>query len=84
VSTDVLTTDFVSSTPRLNLVEARPKVSAVGQWWVLTTRLVTPSLRNGEVFTTIVAVVVFAAGWYIPLGSPSPRSPERFAPLPTR
>ncbi|MCU1694600.1 MAG: antibiotic transporter [Mycobacterium sp.] len=65
----MLTTDFVSSTPRLNLVEARPKVSAVGQWWVLTTRLVTPSLRNGEVFTTIVAVVVFAAGWYIPLNN---------------
>jgi ABC-2 type transport system permease protein len=49
------------------LVAARPQLSTVGQWWVLTTRLITPSLRNGEVLTTIVAVVVFAAGWYIPL-----------------
>jgi ABC-2 type transport system permease protein len=49
------------------LATARPKLSPVGQWWVLTTRLVTPSLRNGEVLTTIVAVVVFAVGWYIPL-----------------
>jgi ABC-2 type transport system permease protein len=49
------------------LVTARPKLSTVGQWWVLTTRLVIPSLRNGEVLTTIMAVVVFAAGWYIPL-----------------
>jgi ABC-2 type transport system permease protein len=49
------------------LVEARPKPSTFGQWWVLTTRLVAPTLRNGDVLTTIVAVVVFAAGWYIPL-----------------
>jgi ABC-2 type transport system permease protein len=69
MTTDVVTADFVSTGPRLNLVEPRPKVSAVGQWWVLTARLVMPSLRNGEVFTTIVAVVVFAAGWYIPLNN---------------
>lgn len=49
------------------LIEARPRPSTVGQWWVLTTRLIAPSLRNGEVATGVVAVVVFAAGWYIPL-----------------
>lgn len=46
---------------------ARPKPSTVGQWWVLTRRLVAPTLRNGEVLTAIVASVVFTAGWYIPL-----------------
>lgn len=46
---------------------ARPEPSTVGQWWVLTSRLVAPTLRNGEVLTAIVASVVFTAGWYIPL-----------------
>lgn len=69
MSTDVLTTELVSARPKLDLVAARPKASTFGQWWVLTTRLITPSLRNGEVLTTILAVVVFAAGWYIPLNN---------------
>lgn len=49
------------------LVAARPKVSPVGQWWVLTTRLIAPTIRNGEVATAMVASIVFTAGWYIPL-----------------
>ncbi|MCW2689104.1 MAG: antibiotic transporter, partial [Mycobacterium sp.] len=49
------------------LTAARPKPSTFGQWWVLTTRLVAPTLRNGEVITAVVASVVFTAGWYIPL-----------------
>jgi ABC-2 type transport system permease protein len=49
------------------LMATRPEPSVFGQWRVLTHRLIAPSLRNGEVLTTIVAVVVFAAGWYIPL-----------------
>jgi ABC-2 type transport system permease protein len=49
------------------LTEARPKPSTLGQWWVLTIRLVAPTLRNGEVLIAIVASVVFTAGWYIPL-----------------
>jgi ABC-2 type transport system permease protein len=57
-------TDVVVTTA---LAAARPKPSTFRQWWVLTTRLVEPTLRNGDVLTTIVAVVVFAVGWYIPL-----------------
>ncbi|RDH79053.1 antibiotic transporter [Mycolicibacterium moriokaense] len=69
MSTDVLADEVVAGRPKLNLTADRPDVSTVGQWWVLTTRLIAPSLRNGEVLTTIVAVVVFAAGWYIPLNN---------------
>jgi ABC-2 type transport system permease protein len=69
VSTDVLTAQPVSAGSASGLAADRPKVSTFGQWWVLTTRLITPSLRNGDVLTTIVAVVVFAAGWYIPLNN---------------
>lgn len=69
MSTDVLTDESVSARPKLNLVTPRPRISRVGQWWVLTKRLIVPSLRNGEVATTVVAVVVFAAGWYIPLNN---------------
>ena len=29
----------------------RPKVSTVQQWWVLTVRMITPTLRNGELAT---------------------------------
>jgi ABC-2 type transport system permease protein len=57
-------TDVVVTTA---LAAARPKPSTFGQWWILTTRLVEPTLRNGDVLTTIVAVVVFAVGWDIPL-----------------
>jgi ABC-2 type transport system permease protein len=46
---------------------ARPKPSTFGQWWVLTTRLVGPSLRNGEVLLSVGSTVLFTAGWYIPL-----------------
>jgi ABC-2 type transport system permease protein len=49
------------------LTAARPNPSTFGQWWVLTTRLIAPTLRNGEVITAVVASVVFTAGWYIPL-----------------
>jgi len=49
------------------LTVARPRPSTFRQWWVLTTRLVTPSLRNGEVLVSVGSVVIFTAGWYIPL-----------------
>ena len=41
--------------------------SVFRQWWVLTVRLITPTLRNGEVFTAILTPVVFTVGFYIPL-----------------
>lgn len=52
-------------TAALTAVPSSP--STLRQWWVLTGRLVTPTLRNGDVLTSVVASVVFTAGWYIPL-----------------
>lgn len=45
----------------------RPPVSSVQQWWVLTTRAITPTLRNGELLTQIAASIMFTIGFYIPL-----------------
>jgi ABC-2 type transport system permease protein len=57
-------TDVVVTTA---LAAARPKPSTFGQWWILTTRLVAPTVRNGEVLFAVIASVVFTAGWFIPL-----------------
>ena len=46
---------------------ARPGVSTVQQWWVLTTRMVIPTLRNGELPTQIIGSIVFTIGYYLPL-----------------
>lgn len=45
----------------------RPKPSTVQQWWVLTVRLITPTLRNGELVTQVAQSVMFTIGFYIPL-----------------
>jgi ABC-2 type transport system permease protein len=45
----------------------RPATSTVQQWWVLTVRLITPTLRNGEVLAQVAASIMFTAGFYIPL-----------------
>jgi ABC-2 type transport system permease protein len=45
----------------------RPRPSTPVQWWVLTVRVIAPSLRNGELATGVAATVVFAAGFYLPL-----------------
>jgi ABC-2 type transport system permease protein len=45
----------------------RPTPSTGRQWWVLTVRMVRPSLRNGEVLTLIAASAMFPVGFYIPL-----------------
>ncbi|WP_197377429.1 ABC transporter permease [Mycolicibacterium baixiangningiae] len=45
----------------------RPNTSPVRQWWVLTLRVITPTLRNGEVFTQVTAPIMFTVGFYIPL-----------------
>jgi ABC-2 type transport system permease protein len=39
------------------------------QWWVLSLRLIKPTLRNGEVLIALAASVVFTAGLYIPLNT---------------
>jgi ABC-2 type transport system permease protein len=49
------------------LTANRPAPATVQQWWVLTSRLIAPSLRNGEVAVGIVTSVVATAGFYIPL-----------------
>ncbi|ORB29794.1 ABC transporter permease [Mycolicibacterium parafortuitum] len=46
---------------------ARPPVSTIQQWWVLTVRMIIPTLRNGELATQIVGSVVFTIGYYLPL-----------------
>lgn len=45
----------------------RPTPSTVQQWWVLTTRNITPALRNGELVTQAAASIMFTVGFYIPL-----------------
>ncbi len=50
-----------------SLTAARPHPLAFWQWWVLTIRLIRPTLRNGELVTAIAASVGFTAGFYIPL-----------------
>jgi ABC-2 type transport system permease protein len=45
----------------------RPPTSTLQQWWVLTVRTITPSLRSGELLTQVAASVMFTAGFYIPL-----------------
>lgn len=49
------------------LTAVRPRASAVQQWWVLTTRLVAPTLRNGEVLVGVAVSVAVTASLYIPL-----------------
>ncbi|NVN48832.1 ABC transporter permease [Mycolicibacterium hippocampi] len=46
---------------------ARPGVSTVQQWWVLTIRMIIPTLRNGELPTQIIGSIVFTVGYYLPL-----------------
>ncbi|MGH3563647.1 MAG: ABC transporter permease [Mycobacterium sp.] len=45
----------------------RPATSAIQQWWVLTVRVIAPTLRNGEVLTQVAASIMFTVGFYIPL-----------------
>ena len=37
------------------------------QWWVLTARMITPTLRNGEFITQVAGSIVFTIGFYLPL-----------------
>lgn len=49
------------------LPATRPAPAGVQQWWVLTTRLIAPTLRNGEVAVGVVVSVAATASLYIPL-----------------
>ena len=50
-------------------VGARPPVSTLQQWWVLTVRMITPTLRNGELATQIIGSIVNVCPTCIMLGS---------------
>lgn len=45
----------------------RPKPSALQQWWVLTARVIAPTVRNGELLIAISLSAVFTASLYLPL-----------------
>lgn len=45
----------------------RPNLSPFRQWWVLTTRVIAPTVRNGELLIAITMSVAFTAGLYLPL-----------------
>lgn len=45
----------------------RPTGSTVQQWWVLTVRVIRPTLRNGELATQVAAPVMFTVNFYLPL-----------------
>ena len=49
------------------MTAARPTPSTVQQWWVLTTRMIVPTLRNGEVAVGVAVSVAATASFYIPL-----------------
>lgn len=46
---------------------ARPKPSQLQQWWVLTIRVITPTLRSGELLIAISLSAVFTVSLYLPL-----------------
>jgi ABC-2 type transport system permease protein len=48
------------------LTTATPHPSMLGQWWVLTLRVIIPALRNGEVITLIGGAVGLTLALYIP------------------
>ncbi len=60
------------------LVDApAPRTATVAQWWALTSRLVRPSWRNGELIMALVAPTVFTIGFYVPLNLVMSLSPAR-------
>ncbi|MFB7875594.1 ABC transporter permease [Nocardia sp. NPDC056064] len=47
--------------------DVRAAPATVQQWWVLTTRLIAPAVRSGEVLSSVLAPAAFTASFYIPL-----------------
>ncbi|MGW5456073.1 ABC transporter permease [Nocardia sp. NPDC003979] len=45
----------------------RAAPNTLQQWWVLTTRLIVPSVKSGEVLASLLAPAAFTASFYIPL-----------------
>ena len=48
-------------------LSARPMPSTRQQWWTLTTRMILPTLSNGELATQVIGSIVFTVGFYLPL-----------------
>lgn len=57
----------MTTTSGVIAVGPRPMPSGPQQWWVLTARMITPTLRNGEFATQVVGSIVFTIGFYLPL-----------------
>ncbi|MTE12891.1 ABC-2 transporter permease [Nocardia aurantiaca] len=57
----------VDAAPTGWLTNVRAAPATLTQWWVLTVRLIVPSVRTGEIITAILAPITFAASFYIPL-----------------
>ena len=51
----------------IDIAAVRPTTSTVQQWWVLTVRVIKPTLRNGELGTQFAAPVMFTVNFYLPL-----------------
>jgi ABC-2 type transport system permease protein len=51
----------------VSAVWARPSPSALQQWWVLTLRVIAPTVRNGELLIAVALSGVFTASFYLPL-----------------
>lgn len=49
------------------LAAVRPNPSALRQWWVLTVRVMAPTVRTGELLIAMSLSVAFTASLYIPL-----------------
>ncbi|WP_067698946.1 antibiotic transporter [Nocardia jejuensis] len=49
------------------LTSARATPATLRQWWVLTVRLIVPSITTGEILTAIAAPATFTISFYIPL-----------------
>jgi ABC-2 type transport system permease protein len=49
------------------LAADRSSPSAVRQWWVLTVRVIAPTIRTGELFIAVALSIAFTASLYIPL-----------------
>lgn len=63
--------DRTAAAPRRHVVMHAPRrrPNPLVQWWVLTRRLLTPTLRNGEILTSLLAPAVFTVGFYVPLNT---------------
>ncbi|WP_446221342.1 ABC transporter permease [Nocardia sp. IBHARD005] len=46
---------------------ARAMPDTLQQWWVLTARLIVPSIKSGEFLASVFAPAAFTASFYIPL-----------------